>query len=181
MVCFMRVLRLISDILTYTVLIAGLLFGILFFGVRLFHITPYGVTSNSMAPLYPQGSVIFVGKTEPEKIQVDDVLTFYLSDGVVASHQVFENNVEEQYLRTQGINNHDENGNIIQDANPVPYENVIGKVLFGVPYLGWIHKYITTPPGLYYAIGSIALVIIINCAVSALETIKEKKEKEEEK
>ncbi|MBQ3558811.1 MAG: signal peptidase I [Agathobacter sp.] len=178
----MRLLRDIADVLTFMVLILGLLFALLFFGVRFVGITPYGVTSNSMAPMYPEGSVIYVGETVPEEIQKGEVLTFYMTEGGIASHQVCENDVENQFFRTQGINNHDEKGNILQDAEPVPYDKVIGKVLFGIPYLGWAHEELTTPPGLYYAIGSIALVIILNCAVSILEAVTNRKhEKQEEK
>lgn len=176
----MRILRDIADLLTFVLLILGILFAILFFGVRLVGITPYGVTSNSMAPLYPQGSVIYVKETEPTEIQEGDVLTFYMTEHIVASHQVCENDTENQWFRTQGINNHDEKGNILQDAEPVTYDSVIGKVLFGIPYLGFLHEYLTTPPGLYYAIGSIAFVIILNGAVSILEAIANRKYKRQE-
>lgn len=176
----MRLLRDIADVLTFMLLILGLLFALLFFGVRFVGITPYGVMSNSMAPMYPEGSVVYVGETVLEEIKVGEVLTFYMVEGVVASHQVCENDVENQLFRTQGINNHDENGNILQDAEPVPYDKVIGKVLFGIPYLGMLHEYLTTPPGLYYAVGSIAFVIVLNCVVSILEAITNRKFKKQE-
>lgn len=176
----MRILRDVADVLTFVLLILGMLFAVAFFGVRVIGITPYCVSSNSMAPLYPQNTVIYVGQVELEEIQVGDVLTFHMTDGIVASHQVYENDVEKRLFRTQGINNHDENGNILQDAEPVPYERVIGKVIFGIPYLGLVHEYLTTPPGLYYALASIAFVIVLNGAVSVLEAVKNKREKTQE-
>lgn len=175
----MRIVQDIVDVFTLVLIILGILFAGLFFGVRLFGITPYNVTSNSMAPLYPQGSVIYVAVTEPEQMKEGEVITFTMGENLVASHQVYENDVTNQQIRTQGINNHDENGNILQDAEPVPYANVLGKVVFGIPFLGIIHEFLTTPPGLYYAIGMLAFAVLLNCVVSMAAGANRKKLQEE--
>lgn len=106
----------ISTIVLAVLVILLIAFG----GVRLFGLTPYMVTSGSMEPEYPVGSLIYVKEVPPEQIDVGDVITFRLTDGqTVATHQVYEADRAQEEFRTQGINNRDSEGNILHDAEPV--------------------------------------------------------------
>lgn len=117
-----------------------------FTGVRLFGLTPYTVTSGSMEPVYPVGSIIYVKEVSPQDIQVGDAITFYLDRSTVATHQVWA--IDGQRFRTQGIANRDGEGNILHDAVPVPFENLIGKPVACLPYLGFLYGAIRTPVGI---------------------------------
>lgn len=118
-----------------------------------------------MIPKYPVGSLIYVKKIDPLLIQEKDSITFYMSGSkIVATHEVYLNDKENELFRTQGINNKDEKGNIIKDVNPVSYDNYIGKPILCVNYLGYINKYITTSPGIYI----IAITTIFVVAISYL-------------
>ena len=43
---------------------------------RLFGYQIYGILTDSMEPVYPVGSVVYVKPAEPEDIQVGDAITF---------------------------------------------------------------------------------------------------------
>ncbi len=115
-------------------------------GVRLFGLTPYTVTSGSMEPMYPVGSIIYVKKVPPQDVKVGDAITFYLNRSTVATHQVWA--IEGESFRTQGIANRDGEGNILHDAVPVLFEDLIGKPVACLPYLGFLYEAIRTPAGI---------------------------------
>lgn len=127
---------------------------------NLFSIKPYVVTSGSMEPKYPVGSLIYVKDIKIEELKKGDVITFYLTNSkIVATHKIYEINSSEKSFITYGINNKDEEGNIIKDVNPVRYDDVIGKPILCIPYLGYINKYITSTPGIYIVIGITMLLV----------------------
>lgn len=116
-----------------------------------------------MEPDYPVGSLIYVKKIDYNNIKVGDVITFYMTDSdIVATHEVYEIDTTNKQFKTQGINNVDSNGNIIHDANPVSFDNLIGTPIYCIPYLGYINKFITKSPGLYIVIGITLFVVIIS-------------------
>ena len=107
-----------------------------------------------MEPKYHVGSLIYVKK---------DAITFYMpSSKIVATHEVYEIDNTNKLFKTQGINNLDENGSIIHDATPIPFDNLVGRPILCIPYLGYINKYVTKSPGLYIVIGLTILIIIIS-------------------
>jgi len=80
---------------------------------------------------------------------------------IIATHQVYEIDKENKSFKTQGINNKDEDGNIIHDATPVQYASLIGKPVLCIKYLGYINRLITTPPGMYIIIMFTIFIILI--------------------
>ena len=120
------------------------------------------VTSGSMEPLYPTGSLIYVKNIDPEEVVENDTITFYMENSqIIATHQVYEIDKENKNFKTQGINNKDEHGNIIHDATPVQFSSLIGKPVLCIKYLGYINRLITTPPGIYYIIMFTIFIILI--------------------
>ena len=167
-----EILRKFWNTLLSLILTIEIILVILFAVPNLFQIKPYIVTSGSMEPDYPVGSLIYVKKADVNTIKVGDVITFYMTDSdIVATHEVYEIDTTNKEFRTQGINNVDEDGNIIHDANPVSFDNLIGTPIYCIPYLGYINKYITKSPGLYIVIGITLFVVIMSF-------LFEKKEKE---
>ncbi len=138
--------RKIWNVILTFLLIVALGLAAAFTGVRLFGLTPYTVTSGSMEPVYPVGSIIYVKKVDPHDVQVGEAITFYLNRSTVATHQVWA--IEGESFRTQGIANRDGEGNILHDAVPVLFEDLIGKPVACLPYLGFIYGAIRTPVGI---------------------------------
>ncbi len=139
------VARKIWNLALTLVLLAALVLAALFTGVRLFGLTPYTVTSGSMEPVYPVGSMIYVKSVDPGDVQVGQAITFHLNASAVATHQVWA--IEGETFRTQGIANRDSDGNVLHDAAPVPFDALIGKPVACIPYLGFLYAAIRTPVG----------------------------------
>lgn len=113
--------------------------------------------------MYPVGSLIYVEETQPSEIKEKDVITFYMNDTqIVATHQVYEIDEVNKQFKTQGINNKDENGNIIHDAEPVDFSSLIGKPVMCIKNLGYINKLVTTRPGIYIVFFVTIIIILIN-------------------
>ncbi len=154
----------VSVLLAATCILVFAFIGPGFFGIR-----TYVVTSGSMEPMYPVGSMIYVKTVLPEEVQVGDAITFYMKGSdIVATHQVYEIDEANKQFRTQGINNKDSDGNIIHDASPVGYSSLIGKPIVCIPYMGYVNRFCTTPPGLYAVIGAAVAVLLVSFAVDRL-------------
>lgn len=158
------------NMLVNIILIAAVILIFAFVGTKLIGYTPYVVTSGSMQSVYPVGSIIYVKEAAPEEVQVGDAITFYLNDDTIAVHQVWKINSKEQNFRTQGIDNIDAEGNIIQDASPVPFEKLIGLPVLCVPKLGVLYDTLQKPVG----ICAVAFVVILVILVSVLLTPKKR-------
>ncbi|MCL6578984.1 MAG: signal peptidase I [Candidatus Bathyarchaeota archaeon] len=108
------------------------------------------VSSGSMQPVLNYGDLIFVRNEPPERIVVGDIIAFNVPspyDRVAASptvHRVVDKWVEDGavYFKTMGDNNQGE------DPWNVPGENVIGKCVWKVPYVGLAVLYLRSPYGL---------------------------------
>lgn len=154
------------SILSTLLLILLILLLIAFGGVRLAGLTPFVVTSGSMEPEYPVGSLVYVKDRPAREIKEGDVITFYLEDGqTVATHQVYEVDAEREEFRTQGINNKDSEGNILHDAAPVKYSSLIGCPVMTIPYLGYVNQFCTTAPGVYILVGIAVAVLLISVII----------------
>ena len=129
----------------YIIIFIEIVLVILFLGPKLFGINTFVVTSGSMEPMYPVGSLIYVKKVNPEEIKVEDTITFYMNNSkIIATHQVYEIDEENEQFKTQGINNKDNKGNIIHDAEPVDFSSLIGKPVMCIKNLGYIKKSCTS-------------------------------------
>lgn len=125
-------------------------------GVRLIGFDVYAVLSGSMEPTYKTGSVIYVQSCEADDVQVGDPITFVLNeDLVVATHRVVSIDEDAGAFTTKG------DANSAIDGSPVLFENLLGKPVFTIPYLGYLVAYIQEPPGTYVAIAVCALLVMI--------------------
>ena len=103
---------------------------------NLLGISLYTVMTGSMEPAIPVGSLVFVEPADPADLAGGDVVTYRgrLSEQDVSTsvitHRVVMNDPQAKELETKGDAN---NG---MDILPVPYGEVIGKVVFSVPLLG---------------------------------------------
>lgn len=129
-----------------TVLVASVVFLALFlFGLRLYGLPVYSVLSGSMEPAIQTGSIIYVKEIDAEEIIPGDVITFYLTDEITATHRVVEvikddSNSSDIYFKTKG------DANQIADKELVNGKDVIGKVFFTIPYLGYVSQFLQSSP-----------------------------------
>ncbi|TKJ27898.1 MAG: signal peptidase I [Promethearchaeota archaeon Loki_b31] len=123
------------------------------------------VVSGSMEPSIREGDLLFVMGTNPEYIKIGtaedkngDVIVFD-ARGLWAGapeepivHRVVDKYLEGDtwYFRTKG------DANSLPDQIPVPESRIIGVVIGGIPYIGWV-KIVLTEYGLL-----IPLLVIIS-------------------
>ena len=144
--------------ITTIMVVVALVFAFFISAIRIFGVQVFGVLTGSMEPTYPTGSLIYVSDVDTNDLRVNDVITFSLSPGVIATHRIVEvvpdeNNPSQVSFRTKG------DANNVVDQSLVSPRNVIGKVVFSVPQLGYIASYIQSPPGIYVAIAVSTLMI----------------------
>ena len=93
-------------------------------------IAPVAVATGSMEPAIGVGDVVVVCRTDPDTLQVGDVIRYRL-DGYTVIHRIVERqdgaDGQAQAFITQGDNN---NG---PDSEPVSPEQIMGRVILTVP------------------------------------------------
>jgi signal peptidase len=147
------------------------------------------VVSGSMSPHINEGDLLFVQGRDPQDIrngsaieQDGDIIVFNAwglwpsapQDPIV--HRVIGKWLDggTWYFQTKG------DANPIQDPVPVPENRVLGVVIGGIPFIGWI-KIILTDSGLIIPLLVIvSALLIITIIWDIIKEDKEKKAKSEE-
>lgn len=128
---------------------------------KLFGYQIYTVTSGSMEPAIPTGSLIYVKNIAPEEIAAQDVIAFQ-SEGTVIAHRVVQNRQVEGEIVTKG------DANAQEDISTVPYADVIGRVSLHIPMLGNLMVMYTSTIGKAYVICFAACGVMLNMLASRL-------------
>ena len=132
---------------------------------RLFGYQIYSVVSGSMEPAIPTGSLVYIGKTELKDVSEGEVIAFYgaRDTASIITHRVVENRVLTGELITKG------DANQTEDMTPVPYENVIGKVIRSIPAAGAVAELFTSREGKILAGAVIAASILLQGLAALIE------------
>lgn len=134
--------RIIGSILSDLIIIALLLaLAFVFVSKRYFDVEMKAVLTGSMEPEIPVGSLVIIQPTAYEDINIGDDITFVRDQNLtLVTHRVIEKDDKTWFITTQGIANN------IADA-PTNYLNVVGKVVFHIPYAGYFVIWISTKKG----------------------------------
>ncbi|MGI6167678.1 MAG: signal peptidase I [Eubacteriales bacterium] len=122
-----------------------------FCGINLFRIV-----SGSMEPVYNTGDYIITVKTDAEKLHTGDIIAFVDSAGEVIVHRIYEVSVDRSFL-TRG------DANPVGDMQKVFAEQIIGRVVFELPVLGYVDRIIQDVGGF------ILLIVLPILAIVAVE------------
>ena len=123
------------------------------------------IKSGSMEPTIQTGSYIYIKPQSADTIKEGDVIAFYSGDMIVA-HRAIEIRNAENCIVTKGDNNES------KDIAPVPYENVIGKVVFHVPVIGYFVSWLKVHS--YILLGIVAgLMLIITLARPSINDLED--------
>lgn len=166
-------LRKVCSILSTIILLILLILACLLFVPNLLGYQSFAVVSGSMEPAYSVGSIVYAKETPFDELKVGDVISFSISEDTKVTHRITAIDNEKQQFTTKG------DANNTEDGEPVSYANVIGKVMFGVPYLGFLSQYIRTPLGIAIGCGVIFIMILLNF-IPDIFSEEESKEKESE-
>lgn len=159
-----KFLDIFADLVVYLISAAVLIGAVVFafnasptksiFGYRY-----YTVLTPSMTPTYNVGDVIIVKLTDPENINVDDIITFNPSrdSDAYLPHRVYEK--YEDYegsgvtcFRTKG------DANDSEDSFLIEADRVIGKVSFGIPKLGYAIRFVQLR---WYFVAAIVVMLFV--------------------
>ncbi len=150
-------------------LVLSILTVLLFFvGPRFLGISFFTIYSGSMDPSIPIGSVAAVYPTEASSIQVGDIIAYSSpteADKMIV-HRVVEVITDNGLVsfRTAG------DGNSIADGYMVPTNNIVGRVWFHLPFLGYFAYFVKTVPGFILVVG-IPAILIVSLEVRNIITI----------
>ncbi|MBN2168093.1 MAG: signal peptidase I [Actinobacteria bacterium] len=112
------------------------------------------VSSGSMSPSIHTGDLVFVRKCGVYK--KGETITFVDSNNKYITHRVYE--VEEENGKNVYITKGD--ANEIADGSPVNMKNVMGKVVFRIPYIGVLIAFFHTRIGLSLLIIGIGAMLL---------------------
>ncbi|MGN8553896.1 UNVERIFIED_CONTAM: signal peptidase I [Microbacterium sp. SLM126] len=103
---------------------------------------PYTILTGSMAPQYPPGTLVVVKQVDVAEINLGDVITYQLESGKpeVVTHRVVAVGADaegEPIFITRG------DANDGDDPEPVQPVQIVGKLWYSVPYIGWINNVVT--------------------------------------
>lgn len=103
---------------------------------------PYTVLTGSMVPNYPPGTLVVVRAVDVSEINLGDVVTYQLESGKpeVVTHRVVavgEAADGSLIFTTKG------DANDAADPKPVTPVQIVGKLWYAVPYIGWINNVVT--------------------------------------
>ena len=130
----------------------------------------YIVTTDSMQPSINAGDIVIVKNGKKDKIGQGDVITFNQNDEVI-THRVIKNITEENNVEyiTKGDNNNTE------DTFKVKYDDVIGKMVITIPYLGKIISILDNK--IIILILLLVILIIIFRKIEKNEKLENRREK----
>lgn len=118
-----------------------------FLGVR-----PFAIQSESMEPFFNKGDLVIDFKVEDvSKLEVGDVITFWtIIEGqqVLNTHRITNITDYENYLYfdTKGDNNP------VEDSVGVHQNDIVGKYVFHIPYMGTVLDFLQTGTGFFLVI-----------------------------
>lgn len=149
--------RVVGTLANLVLAISVLLLVTAFLAPSLLGVTLESVLSGSMEPAIRTGALIAVGKAAPEEVQVGDIIGFRVEGmDTPVCHRVIEIVDTEEGIgfRTKGDASEE------PDAWIVKPENLIGRVVVSLSWLGYIAKFIKTPYGFGLLLGLPAVVLI---------------------
>lgn len=177
------------------------------FGTRLPFLSKLGfnffaVTSGSMEPTLPVGSVIYAGKYKLDELKKDDIITFQVRDDKNGQISTVTHRINE-VLKDEDVKQYEVEGetkekrvvsynfvtkgdaNNTPDQRTVPSGNIIGLYQWHLPYVGYAVSFAQTSTGFLLLVILPAIILIVWELTSLIIQIKnhyqQKAEKEIEK
>lgn len=130
------------------------------------------VLSGSMEPTIHTGSIVIIKPSSEYK--TGDIITFgkNTKTDIPTTHRVIGERAQDGSIvySTKG------DANNAEDSKEVPKEEIIGKVLFSIPYLGFAINFIKQPMGFMMVIVIPAVIIVYDELQRILRELKKMKE-----
>ena len=140
----------------------------------------YYIASGSMEPTINTGEVIVGKEVDIEDLEVEDIVTFYGTNGSlkgkIITHRIIKVYEEDGqiYIVTKG----DATG---QEDDPIPATDVISVMLFKIPLVGEIVKLISNKYGFLFIIVIPLGIILVKQVIDFVKAIKTEESEDTEK
>ena len=137
----------------------------------------YAVITDSMSPDINRGDAVFVKKADFGSLKQGDVVTVAFPDGSgYFTHRIIAIDYDAQVIRTKG------DANQSRDPQPSSNEQIVGKVWYSVPLLGYFSIALSSlgavKMSVILAVAAIVL-ISLSTAASKLKKAKTRGDKDE--
>jgi signal peptidase len=121
-----------------------------------------------MEPAIPVGSIVVIKPANSDTLKIGDIICFKVEteSPTTVTHRII--NITSQGFITKGDANED------PDQWIVKKENVIGKVIATIPYIGYLGYFVRTPIGFILLIIIPATLIILMEIKNIIKEIKQK-------
>ena len=130
---FKKIIEIFAIILIYNIILVAISIENNDEIMNMFGYKAYVIKTNSMEPTINVNDVVINKKVKQEELNIGDVITF-LNDGEVITHRITQIDGDDvvTLYTTKGDNNN------IEDICKITYENIKGKHILTIPYLGKI-------------------------------------------
>lgn len=119
----------------------------------------YAVITDSMSPEINRGDVVFVKQTDFNSLKQGDIVTVAFPDGSgYFTHRIIAIDYDAQVIRTKG------DANQSRDPQPSVKEQIVGKVWYSVPLLGYFSI-------VFSNLGAVKISVILAVAAIVLITL----------
>ena len=132
----------------------------------------YSVVTDSMAPGIKKGDVVFVKQVNFDELNENDIVTVEFPDGNGCfTHRIISIDKEAGVFRTKGDANEKE------DPQPSMKEQIIGKLWYSVPLLGYISIFVNSLNTIKISV----ILAVVAIVLVTTATIVQKSRKSERK
>ena len=129
------------------------------------------VSSSSMEPAIPTGSLLITQYASPHTLQRGDTITFLppTKEKEFVTHRIIKayHQKDLSTFVTKGDNNNNE------DPWKLAGGAIVGKVMVTIPYLGYLFSFTQSKLGIFFFILLPAVYIIIDELYSVMKTVRE--------
>lgn len=162
-----KVIEIVAIILMYNIILIAISSANKISIINILGYKSYIIKTNSMEPTISINDVVIAKKVEKKEIKTGDVITF-LQNGEVITHRITQIDENGDYT-TKGDNNN------IEDTFKITYENIEGKHILTIPYLGKIVQILDNK--IVFLIITLIILIFILIRIQNQEKKENRREK----
>lgn len=165
-----RIVEIVAIVLIYNIILVAMSSANKANLISVFGYKSYIIRTNSMEPTVKIGDVVIVKKVKEQDIKSGDVITF-LQDGEVITHRIIKIDDSEGIARyiTKGDNNN------VEDTFKVTYDDIVGKHMMTIPYLGKVVQVLDSK--IILLVITLIVLIYIFVRIQNKEKIENRREK----
>lgn len=162
-----KIIEIVVIVFLYNIIVIGVSSANKMNVINLFGYKSYIIKTNSMEPTINVNDVLITKKVNKDEIKTGDVITF-IKNGEVITHRITQIDENGEYT-TKGDNNN------IEDSFTINYDNIEGKHILTIPYLGRIVEILDNK--IVFLIITLIILMFIFITIQKQERKDERKEK----